>query len=301
MDPTWMQTRFATESLAEVAVGGPPAEGDSPWIVYGPFCERARTLPTVYRGTPGLGRDGPSATFTLPDPCYWSPELPFRYQLRPSRDAAETGRQPDAAAWFGLVRREAHRGDLRCEGRRTVLRGVGAAQLDPSLLEQAAAADSALWTADVRPQGLDDASRRGVPLVIDLAAAGAGWETALCALSWRPAAVVVVLDEGQLAALPAWLQRPRSLLLAQRVAAGDAPAGLRLHPEADAAAWESVGGGALRPGLAACRRPVLVTRRRAGAAGLPEARSQCDVLQAELVREIDCAGYFLLPAAGPSG
>lgn len=49
--------------------------------VTGPRREGSRTLPATVRLASVSGRDVPTAEAVLPDPCFWSPELPFLYDV----------------------------------------------------------------------------------------------------------------------------------------------------------------------------------------------------------------------------
>jgi hypothetical protein len=46
----------------------------------GPFCESARTLPAEFPFYALLAAQRPAAEAVVPDPCFWSPELPHLYR-----------------------------------------------------------------------------------------------------------------------------------------------------------------------------------------------------------------------------
>ena len=49
-------------------------------VLRGPFCETARTLPAEFPFHAMLPAKRPAAEAVVPDPCFWSPELPHFYR-----------------------------------------------------------------------------------------------------------------------------------------------------------------------------------------------------------------------------
>ena len=62
--------------------------------ITGPRLEGSRTLPATVKLTSLRRGDAPAAEAVLPDPCFWSPEMPFLYdvavQLRRGDDVLES-------------------------------------------------------------------------------------------------------------------------------------------------------------------------------------------------------------------
>ena len=108
----------ATESSVRVTL---VASGDvdlsGAWELYGPRCEYGRTLASTFRNR--ATSDG-SVEFLVTEPCYWSPTMPFLYELR------RTGELSDGEIHsLGLGQLIAHGRNLRLGGERIVVRGAG--------------------------------------------------------------------------------------------------------------------------------------------------------------------------------
>jgi hypothetical protein len=50
-------------------------------FVKGPYCDRARTLPATFPLVDQGGSDPLEAEAVVPDPCFWTAELPFVYEV----------------------------------------------------------------------------------------------------------------------------------------------------------------------------------------------------------------------------
>ena len=91
----------ATPANAEVFVGLPAELAHDGWSVHGkvvgPICEYASTLLARVPLLPCPGR-GPWWQAVVPDPCFWTPELPYQYRVeitlkRGSEELAVTPRE----------------------------------------------------------------------------------------------------------------------------------------------------------------------------------------------------------------
>lgn len=274
----------ATDSSVRVTLvpnDGVDLSGD--WELYGPRCEYARTLASTFRGRV---HDEGAVQFLVTEPCYWSPAMPFLYEVRRIGGDGETHS-------FGLRQLIAHGRNLRLGGERVVLRGTACGSLDEKAARRARAVESAVILTAAHERELAAASRLGT-----LALAQANeLESNLAALvakqSWQPAAAALVLDRDQLhAAVENSLPRC-GILFGQRL---------------DARTWQDanaiVSGADLivamledneRPPewMSTCGRPVVAVRRGAAYADFSQAREACDRLQAELAPTFDLAGYFV--------
>lgn len=291
-----------TESRAEVAL----AWSDAAWFqevvatLHGPHCKFARTLPVEFSFDATTTSDGPFVTRTVvTEPCYWTAELPFLYNLEVAWKTARDARCRFSAK-IGL-RRWASRGQsFYTNGQRTVLRGAIAQALDIEMLEAGRAVDAALLVSPPDVEAWRFADEHGVPLVTDLRGESGGIRSVLAGLSWRPAAVLAIVDEHQLT--PKSIQNlPTHLALTLGLEHGG-----HSYPNVDlwrkkaalpdwasAVAVDLDSNERPAPWLAHCGKPVIAIRRGGAYADLHQARAACDRLQAELAPEFDLAGYFV--------
>ena len=87
-----------------------------PSHIAGPSCQYSQTLPARWPLATVNGQDGLIQTATVTDPCYWTTDLPFVYELTGSADGSSLA--------VGLRNWHAQRSSLWLDGRRVVLRGV---------------------------------------------------------------------------------------------------------------------------------------------------------------------------------
>ncbi len=257
----------------------------------GPHCEFARTLPATFAAQPAANQPGAACLTELfvPDPCFWTPGLPFLYDLKLSV-TTEGGETLDYETSIALKRWSVDGGNWKLEGRRVVLRGAVSLALTDETLAAARATESMLIVASPGETVLESASRRGVPLMIDLRETG---ENELERLAWSPAVVGAIFSSEQL--------RTQPLLAASR--SGRFPVGVVVDVDSQASDTANIPCNFFvvelctdqrPPGwLASAEKPVIVIRQGAKQADLATARAACDRLQAELAPEFDLAGYFV--------
>ena len=82
--------------------------------IRGPFCKYARTLPSTFPI-----RDGQAIVV---DPCYWTPRLPFRYEVTVSTTTTDQVTH-DQFLW-GIRHCIPHRNHIFLDGKRYVLRAI---------------------------------------------------------------------------------------------------------------------------------------------------------------------------------
>lgn len=97
--------------------------------VRGPFCRFSRTLPTTHQITDGDA--------VIVDPCYWTPSMPFRYEITLQVDGVD-GITRDPTFLWGMRWCVPHKQDLRLNGKRFVVRAIQPKHLefDLSLLRE---------------------------------------------------------------------------------------------------------------------------------------------------------------------
>lgn len=260
--------------------------------VVGPSCAYAKTLPAAIRLAPKRAPQDSTATGLLseaivPDPCFWSAEMPFLYRVEVELQAA--GQRLAAAERDLGIRPLGVRGrKLLLEGRPWVIRAVHASQLPDCALSAWREADVAMAVDDPDEALCREASRRGVWLTAWLSGPAERIEAELPRLSRWPCLALAVLDskvELSASARAAAMNLP----LAQRFGAGEpvAPA-----EWAAAAICEDDDSSRLAARAASCEKPVLALRRAGRFDDLTAARRICDELQRDLAGRGEFAGYM---------
>ncbi len=254
--------------------------------VRGPRCLHAQTLPL----TSPLVDLGPGPTLLaralIPDPCFWSPDLPAIYDvtvnlLRGTELLATTRRE------LGFRSLGVRGRNFALEGKRFVLRGVPTASTTTALPRAWHEAAAAYVAADADPTALEEASQWGSLAVVHVAESGDRAVTRLRELAKYPSVgLAVVLGD-----LPTGFKRSEvapNLLLANFIN-GDGPFYV--------APWADVQFVHADPDLltAAGRidKPIVATRYLDRPLDLAEARAACDVLQRDLAPLGQFAGYVV--------
>ena len=254
----------------------------------GPQCDFAHTLKSEHPVQQLSGSADPNclAEVLITDPCYWTPQLPFQYELHVDLQLA-SGETRELTTSMGLHRWGAEGPNLRLERRRTVLRGAQVTREAFEAVSTARDAEVALLVETPSEELCHAASRLGVPLVVDLRSCEDPLGEERQRLAWSPAVLIALLTPGQLGdALKT------SFLLAQSITTGtteqEATAiecdlyAIHLGPNDSPPAW-----------LAHSDKPVIAIRHGKTYAEGTEARAACDGLQRELAPQFDFAGYFV--------
>jgi hypothetical protein len=259
----------------------------------GPECEFAHTLsariPFVHRPAD----ESLLAEAIVPDPCFWTPELPFLY-----RAVLELWQSDESSVKIVRqigIRRLGIRGrDLYFEGKRFVLRGIGG-NSDWESPEMAFLRQT--WTAAVvswpTKQLCELASKCGILIVADLRTAETdssrdAAEKVQTVARW-PAVVMAIVDANRLPSIEI-RGAVHNLLMGQYVTAAEhlsvAENAQIIFAEVDKpddfARW-----------AINCNRPVIAVRRLAQQVKIEAARDACDALQRDLALLGDFAGYVV--------
>ncbi len=287
--------RFAvlqqTESSAQVVLEQAP---DGPVRAFtaslrGPHCQFARTLPAEFSFSPIATQ--PEAHFAqVIDPCYWTPDLPFLYDLH-LQIQMNDGQEIEQTTKVGLTRWENHGQNLRLETRRVVLRGAGATSPNSETIHAAREAQTALLISEINPTVCAAAADLGVALCLDLRDSDDFDYSALADIHFSPSLFLALVDSKQCDEPKIRDLLPSHCLIAQCLSTEST-----IEEFLDA--WPVLAFD-LKPGerppawVSKATRPVIAIRRGEDYTDLAEARAACDRLQAELAPEFDFAGYFV--------
>jgi hypothetical protein len=284
-----------TESRAEVALAWSDAARfqDVAATLRGPLCQFARTLPVEFAFKAAVPSGGQLYGRTvITDPCYWTPALPFLYELKLRwNDAA--GKPQEVCRKVGLRRLAPRHASLYWERERIVLRGARANSLRPAMFSDARCAEISLVIRNPSAEQCVLADENGIAIVADLRESDIDADI-LLRLSIHPAVAIILIDDRQvhLCDVPSI---PKGSPIAVAVYPdNDLPISAQVPP-----AWCNVIAVELeseaRPPswLSNCGKPVVAIRRGQAYADFYEARAACDRLQAELAPEFDLAGYFV--------
>ena len=265
-------------------------------FIRGPFCAYAQTLPINHPFRAASGKVSQRSESSqqdaganlievwVPDPCFWTPAMPYLYQYTLEREVA--GQRQRISGQIGIRRLGCAGDNLRFDGKRWVLRGASLDKLRPD--DVGAWHGAAMAAILPRNATLPRASERGVLIVSDLSGAS-DVEAELRRLRSEPCVGMVILERENAPLSPrSWA---RNLLFAQRFRAGET---VRVDDWADVAICELAGQTPAPPAVEG-RSVPLVAWRAGGHGLLPEAgRALCDRLQRDLAASgINWAGYIV--------
>ncbi len=258
----------------------------------GPFCDYSKTLTADFslRKLPGAQHGANSVEALVMEPCYWTPSLPFIYELHLILKMVD-GTTVNSTLLTGIKRFSCQRDNLRLEGKRIVLRGLRCRSLDEQVLQAARAHETALLVHKPVPAMCELASRAGVPLIVDLRESSDPLQTMAGKLDWCPAVCVVLLGVDQLAEIgEEWNTLQHSCVAVTASAHSTATEISKVNYQA--LALELAPGERPPAWTAKIDKPVIAISSGPEAT-IPEARKRCDRWQAELAPEFDLAGYLV--------
>lgn len=281
--------------------------------VVGPRCRWAKTLPAasrlvaVRRGGDGKGL---LAEAVVPDPCFWSDEVPMLYDVHVElRRGGDTIAAAERTIGFRGVGRRGQ--SFLRQGKRWVPRGmyvdaVPAPERDD--FEAWRAAPAVMVVESPSDAVCLTASETGVWVVADLrevirsnavrtagqASSGAGTtsiDAELVRLARHPAVFLVVVPTA-VHATPELRANAPNVLLAERPT-HDAIA--QVSPQADCVWLDADHAEAFAVAARATTLPIVACRSMTAAQSLSEVRLACDHLQRDLAPIGDFAGYVISP------
>lgn len=278
-------------ATAHVYVRVPDVRHDDGWsmavAVRGPECLLAHTLPATVRGSDMGPGDGLLARVVLPDPCYWSPQLPALYQV--NVELHQHGDDVDAVQReFGLRLFGPRGKSLYLDGRRCVPRGVSRQAIAPAELGQWREADAVMLVREPDDALCEAASQQGVMLIAVLDGDGDHVGGELARLSRHAAVAMAAISTIELDGA-AWRRAAPNVLLAASFHGEQA---VEAPSWAQALVVEVRNPASFGARVQPFSGPVLAYRPLASQASLTEARQACDHLQRDLAPD-DFAGYLV--------
>jgi hypothetical protein len=262
----------------------PPAGDD--WqltgSLRGPSCSLSATLPATHPFAPLAPGDSLLARAVVPEPSFWTPEMPHVYQaeiklMQGQREVASTSRP------FGIRTLGCAGSKLIYGGKRWVLRGVRFDEVPATTNWNAWREGNTSILVDNPSDTLcAEASCAGVLLVARLRADQVG---EIARLSRWPAVGVVVLPAD---ANPAQGNRRHNLILAQQVDAVTKPA-----TWAQAVVLDLQGNGMDDSTVPQHGLATLVLRSAISLSSVAAGRGECDRLQRDLAARGDWAGFIV--------
>jgi hypothetical protein len=275
--------------------------------IRGPRCLHAQTLPVSERYVDqGSGLTLVSRAL-VPDPCFWSPDLPAIYDVTVNLvrgdEIIATMRRELGLRMLGVRGR-----NLALAGKRWVLRGVCTSSTTARLPRDwhdalAALCSLAPWervAAELPGEGamhrqeaeepfLAEAAQWGALTIVEIDEMGEAAAQRLRELALCPAvAIAVIRDE-----LPAEFRKSAiapNLLLAQRIGPGDMPA---IQEWAELAVLSAENRDHFASVSNTLAVPILAERRLTTPLSIGAARAECDTLQRDLAPLGQFAGYIV--------
>ena len=253
--------------------------------VIGPECAYSHTLSATIRlidrgATPAL-----LAEAIVPDPCFWSPELPFLYRVSVGLGTLASN-PPLVDRWMGIKPLGARDRRLVYAGATRVLRGGRPAEGESCNLSAWHAAEAAIDLENPGDRLLEEASRIGVWVVARVAQADAAVQLKRIA-RWPAVMLCVLPPEAELDAESAY--DAAGVILAQEFTP-DQP--LELASWCRAVICRSDNAERIADWSKHVEVPVIACLRQPGGDEPGQIRAACDSLQRRLAGRGEFAGYL---------
>jgi len=303
--------------VARIIVELPPlAEADSLTSAHvalrgtidGPHCQYASTLTATISLRAPMGHASPpgesrrvSIEAAVPDPCFWTPQLPHRYRLK-----LELTSGSDLLArterWLGLRPLTVRGRNLNFDGANWVPRAADRALVPGTELSQWREESLAMIVASPDDELCEMASQIGVLLVAELNGSANHIIAELQRLSRHAAVGLAIVTSTE--PLDASVRHAAGgIILIQCIGNPSSATGSASAFSISAPPWrQALLVDASNPTLveqvaAGSSLPVLVERTTARCATLAAARRACDTLQADMAGHGNFAGYLIRAAA----
>jgi hypothetical protein len=217
----------------------------------------------------------------VPDPCFWTPELPFCYSARV--EVRRGGRVQEVIERTFGIRPLGCRGQrFLYEGKPWVLRAVACRSCDLTSLAEYRQADAACLAAMPEDEFCQAATREGVLLAADLCDCEQVTLSEIRRLSRHAAVGFIVLGDNVPEGLDPRGAARNVIFVYAAASAGKPVPGWAQAVLVDAEQLPISAG-----------MPVIASRKSAAADTIARRRSLCDVLQRDLAGVSEIAGYLV--------
>jgi hypothetical protein len=274
-----------TEATLSVSPFAANAEPIASATLYGPFCKFSNTLPykIPFRAEANTTR----WSVTVPDVCYWTPNLPLQYRL-----TLQFAEGPAFTTWVALKLFGVRGVGLALDGARYVLRGYSTRGLELTATDEAAwqtlrEQRAVLVMNDLELSLVERAGWAGIPVLWD--ARGKSLQPAELVTARAQPAVAGLIASAATLRDPALQQAANELLWI--VPACEEPQLAELADERTQIALHAEPSASLK---FSHERPTIVCTPLTGNPSLAERRKFCDELQALTAEFGSAAGYLLL-------
>lgn len=267
--------------------------------VVGPVCEYSRTLPAAisFMKQRRLGEGSASAGSAsailieaiVPDPCFWSPELPFLYRAEFSLTRGERV-LATLERGFGIRPLGARGRHLIWEGRTWVARVADRQELPERPLADWRTADLAMLAENPSDDLCEEATRLGVVIIADVTEEDDRLAAEALGRLARWPTVAIALVGPDVEVHPSIRSTARNLLLGERRNSINAGPPRRWADVVVCSATTEADLIRLAKGL---ELPVLAERAAGWCDDLTEARRRCDALQRDVAGIAELAGYIV--------
>ena len=292
-----LQLFFGDANEAEARVYALLPRGDFPngtkltGELKGPSCLHAKTLPAKLRFTDRSDDRSLLAEAIVPDPSFWTPELPMLYGAAMEVQLPDGTRLRDRESrLLGLRRLGVMGQSIYLDQQRFVFRGVSLPRMKPNDYLIARDSGTAICLRNASEAVCGSASQHGVLLVAD----GTSLQDAqqvrreVARLARWPSVAIIILDD-QIAIGSDLRRLARNTLFAQRCRGTES---FIECPWAHVVWWEiDTIDSNLQPPTA--NLTIIVYHRGEAHATIQDGRAACDRLQAQVADLGDFAGYFV--------
>ena len=264
--------------------------------IIGPSCRYSSTLqtkiPFQHRGlTPSGDRTALLAEALVPDPCYWSTELPFLSRAVGQITGTDSGPTPFEQT-FGIRSVGVLRNKLTFNGKVWVPRIIYNKGVAGATITQWRATETMMFIEDIDDSLGGELSEAGVLAMTMLKKRDENIEESLIRLSRYPA-VALIWIEGVASIEPTWQTAARNVLLGRF----NATSPIDSHRDATGFCCFAMPESSEPTGLAAAEAtglPLLAIRGISDVRTLNDARRLCDRTQRDLAElRHDVAGYII--------